>query len=62
MFADEMVVANVQLIKRLAQTCFNFWMAMSKVEDATIAVTVDEAFLLVDIPKIDSFTFSGNKV
>ena len=43
--ADEVVVADVQLLQGLAQGGNHAWVAVSQVEDAAVAVAVDQRLL-----------------
>ena len=61
MFANQVVIADVQLIQRLAQAGEDGRMAVAQIVEATVAVAVDQTFFAVHIPDVKGFALAGMK-
>ena len=62
LLADEMMVADVEFVQALDERLGDLRMAVPQVEDAAIAVAVDERLVALHIPQINAFAFARHKL
>jgi hypothetical protein len=62
MLADEMVIANVQLVQGLPERSDHARVAVAQVENAAVAVAVNELAVPCHVPDVDTFAFAKDKV
>ena len=62
MLTDEVVIADVQLVQGPPEGGDDAGVVVAQVEDATVAVAVNEALLPADVPDVDAFSPAKDEI